>query len=454
MGKTKAKKVSPPSVPWIASSSLVVQVKADVVEEPQAEAASEEVQEPLEQVAQQVEDQLAEDHTTHDTNDDEVESAMNEADEEEDVHDFTDLDAVTPNKSRRDSAPASLGITSGRKVASPSESLTRTTKARVNDQQQLENRRRLKEQPKVKPSAGAGYQPSERLLKTTQARIADTKEWAASRERVNYDDDIWWELRRPPPHSAKLDNIHSKLLEPTQAFKQSVRRKKTESDRERAASPVKEVHTSAIDPNSPLLKTTRGMLNQAWGATRDPEAAPVLVLATAHSGPQVSSKVMEETVATLHAKWRPKEEEEPQTSPSKDKHLVKAPSNRLLAFNASMRNGRRDKVTKEQGDARERGWNLNNLAKDGIPPVEAVFHPETVRRISMSSRSRSPGRGSFSSSRSSVEYPVEEVGALAVEAAAAEAEANGHDEEPAAHSEPIHAAELSDPNPESGVPSY
>lgn len=308
------------------------------------------------------------------------------------------LELSTPSKgSQRDSdgshePPRSAERTGRSKIYSPSDSLARTTKARICDQLMLENARKAKDPPKVK-IPHAGYQPSERLLRTTQARIADTKEWEAAKDRVNYDDDIWWELRRPAPCAHVKAEVPSKLMEPTTAFKQSVRKKKDEAEKEKIVSPHKE--TATINPASPLLKMTRTSIGHSWKPEQQPpaEPAPSLVLLGAQTGPQVQSKVMEETVATIHSRWVPKTQEVQEVVAPATKY-AKPPSERLLAYNASMRHQARDKAVKDLGDPRERGWDVRNIGKETIPTLDEVFAVPQRRN------SRSPTRRSLSQSQS------------------------------------------------------
>eukprot|EP01039_Chlorochromonas_danica_P001843 gene1843-2016_t len=307
------------------------------------------------------------------------------------------LEVSTPSKgSQRGSdgsqePPRSAERTGRSKIYSPSDSLARSTKARICDQLMLENSRKAKDPPKVKIPP-AGYQPSERLLRTTQARIADTKEWEAAKDRVNYDDDIWWELRRPAPCAHTKNEVSSKLMEPTTAFKQSIRKKKDEAEKEKIVSPHKE--TININPASPLLKTTRTSIGHSWKAEQPAaEPAPSLVLLGAQSGPQVQSKVMEETVATIHSRWVPKSQEVQEVVAPATK-FAKPPSERLLAYNAAMRHQARDKAVKDLGDPRERGWDVRNIGRETIPTIDEVFAVPQRRN------SRSPTRRSLSQSQS------------------------------------------------------
>jgi hypothetical protein len=302
---------------------------------------------------------------------------------------FNQLHVSSPPKSASkarstDTTPASAEK-KVRKVGLPSESLSRTTKCRIADQEKLEIDRHKNDIRHAK--IASHYTPSDSLMKTTQARVADIREWEASKERVNYDDDIWWELRRPAPLSTHHD-VGSKLHEPTKAFKQSVRDKHEKKVETRAESPVKE-HIK-IDPTSPLLKGTFCSISNSWKVGPPVEAEHVPQLATQSSGPQVHSKVFEDTTATLQAKWKPKS---PEPVPDTSSRTVKPPSDRLLAYNSAMRAAYKDKLcnTKPAEDPREKGWHLLTISREGIPPLKAVFAdsaspPRAQRRSSSASR--------------------------------------------------------------------
>lgn len=249
---------------------------------------------------------------------------------------------------------------------------------------------------------------SESLLKTTQARIADIREWEASKERVNYDDDIWWEARRPAPQSSLHFNVVSKLHVPTEAYKQSVRGKhKTEGEvikspegkakakageaaeveaGEKVEGEVAELRKSKegrssspppgitrIDPNSTLLRTTKAYINSTINSPPPPPSPHQPHLATAHSGPQVGSKIFSPTTSAIMHQWKGGKKEAAAASPPSPPRQVKPPSERLLQPNTALLASTRNKAQKEEEDPREKGWNLHNIQKDTIPPLEKVF---------------------------------------------------------------------------------
>lgn len=238
------------------------------------------------------------------------------------------------------------------------------------------------------------YVLPEGLTKLTQSRLAERREWEEHLKNKDYEDDIWWEKRKPTPRAQKLD-VPSKLKEPTIAVLNCKRAKHPlkSDDRQGVQSPSKEqghLFPAKIDVTSPLLKTTTATkLGQVdkQGNPKNPPEPPVnkpLEMATKGSGPQVGSKLWRETKSYEHSKWSNKPEEVTAPTPPK---AVRPPSARLLEFNAAMNAQKRDKATKPEGDEREKGWDSWHI-KEHIPSLEN----EGDGNVSMSGSTTTPSR--------------------------------------------------------------
>lgn len=258
--------------------------------------------------------------------------------------------STSPRPQRNTDTPQSLQSDDSAplKVKEPSESLMRATAARVRDSQVLEDRKRDKEgakSPSRRKSLDAAPGPSERLLRPTQARIMDVKEWENHKERSKYEDDIWWELRKPSETAKPKPNTPSKLHEPTAAFSKQVRSKYDPATAAAIESPPKEVHVPAkIDDNSPLLKRTMATKVNTWKQTEVvvESPKPVLQLYSHQSGPHnVGSKLFYDTKASQLNKFKGKEEKEKElekkTASPADAKKVKGVSPRLLELNQSLK---------------------------------------------------------------------------------------------------------------------
>lgn len=299
--------------------------------------------------------------------------------------------STSPRHPRNTETPQSLlsDDSAPVKVKEPSESLMRATAARVRDSQVLEDRKREKETAKSpsrrkSDNGSASYTPSERLLRPTQARVMDVKEWEAHKERSKYEDDIWWELRKPNETAKPNPNTPSKLYENTAAFSKQIRNKYDPATAAVLASPPREVHIPAkIDDNSPLLKKTTAAKVQTWRQTEIVQESPkpVLKLVSNQSGPHhVESKLFYDTKASQLQKYKSKEEAEKElekktASPASGKK-VKGVSPRLLELNESLKNSVRPKYDKVEGDRRESGW--TTVRKTHIPTIEEM-HDTLVR---------------------------------------------------------------------------
>ena len=271
------------------------------------------------------------------------------------------------------------------KVREPSESLMKSTAARVRDLQVLEERKKgTYNSPPKRKSVENSWTPSESLLRPTQARIMDGKEWEAHKERSKYEDDIWWELRKPAETAKPKPNTPSKLFEKTASFSKTIR-PKYDPQAAAPATPPKEVHhlPPKINNDSPLLKATTAAKMQSWKQTEivPEQPKPVLHLYSNQSGPQqVQSKLCYDTKAAALNRWKSKEQLEKEAaekvSPNPNGKKVKGVSPRLLELNESLKYSVKPKYEKTNVDPREVGW--TTVRRTSIPTIEEM-HDTLVR---------------------------------------------------------------------------
>jgi hypothetical protein len=295
--------------------------------------------------------------------------------------------------------------TSGTRRASVSDSLMRTTAARENEraawETQLEEKK-VAASPQPVRKQNLNYVPAERLLKPTQSRLNARKQWEEELRNRPFEDDIWWEKRKPAQcvSESKKNQTASRLNEPTLAALNGKREKfpMKKDDPSRPHSPSKDTHTSSsalhvakIDANSPLLKSTCAQhhmqMDKEGNLLYPPEVrSPVpIVLEGKATGPAVASKLMYHTKSFENSKWSNNNEEERSPSQSPSKHAAaKPPSSRLLEFNASMNAQRREKLVKPEEDEREVGWNSFHTKER----ISANLKP--VARLSTVSSATSP----------------------------------------------------------------
>lgn len=307
---------------------------------------------------------------------------------------------TSPNKARNSSPRRSVSPRvrdspnnneSPSKIREPSASLMKTTAARVRDVQVLEDRKQKKDPnsspQKKREGEDRNYQPSERLLRPTQSRIMDVREWEAHKERQKYEDDIWWEMRKPAETAKVNPNTPSKLHEPTASFAKQVR-PKYEAPKEETKTPVKEVHRlpAKIDQDSPLLKKTTAAKVQSWKSEVTPPEPPKphLNLESKTTGPQnVQSKLSYDTASSKLNKWKTKEQQQAEQQkpaspgPNQTKKVAHV-SPRLLELNESLKMSVKSKVVKNNSDPRESGWAPIH-GKVHIPTIEEM-HDHLVRQ--------------------------------------------------------------------------
>jgi hypothetical protein len=261
-------------------------------------------------------------------------------------------------------------------------------------------------------------------MKPTQSRIHERRQWEEYLKNKPYEDDIWWEKRKPAPVAipAHKNSVQSRLTEPTVAALHGKREKHPvkKEDLSRVESPSREHVTSVakIDIHSPLLKSTcafnHQQVDREGNLLYPPEDNRVktIQLEGKHSGPTVTSKLMQNTKSFEHSKWtssnashssggsdgeRKDSSMSAIASPRRSSlDKMKPPSARLLEFNTAMNAQRREKVIRPEPDKREMGWNQFHH-KDKIPTQLPSFVPMHRSGSASGSPSTSPTRRSFSS---------------------------------------------------------
>lgn len=321
---------------------------------------------------------------------------------------------------------------------SPQSHLLSTTRARIIEHElaheqlaQLHQSAHRAPKHTIPAPSGANFlRPTVAFTKSTDFRL--------ELERRQEKRDIWWEERKtlPKAPSPLTDNVKSRLYEPTQAYKESMRSPANRDGTSRDISPSRG-RTKQIAADSPLLRATKAA-KHAYKVTPPPpkEPTPRLSLVGQQSYPQahqVSSKLAQETTAARMSKWKVaeqlKEEEDRRYlerkraaalhdgelnhpaspgSPIPIAPPIKAPSDRLLNFNAAMQHQARGKVDVEQlhHDPGDQGPGWNKLfTRDRIDPEPFRSRspsPSSSRRL-RASRSLSP---SSSLTRSTTSVPT------------------------------------------------
>jgi len=270
-----------------------------------------------------------------------------------------------------------------------SESLLKTTTARIMDNKEAEKIRSSKEPSSDVKSINRDAvvaPPSEHLTRPTQARIYDELHLQSRKGVVKHEDDPFWEIRKPLAlaNNKKFNQVESKLLEPTTATIFYQRKKHTESPEKhtphspestlRAGSIVSTPTTIGrggggalstvrhINPDSHLLTQTTNSVIKNVKISRPSPPAPTIELPTQSStlGPRgVESKLLQHTTALVRGKWKSREDLEAERLASRHKSPFKvlSASDHLLEYNKNMMHRTRSKASKPVPDEREAGWN-------------------------------------------------------------------------------------------------
>lgn len=301
---------------------------------------------------------------------------------------------------------------------SPSESLSRTTKARIYDSNELEKRKNTEvlEPKKINRNAIVSP-PSDNLMKSTRARVCDMDALISSKGLIKHEDDPFWEQRKPVDlANNKKFQVDSKLYEPTTAtifyqrkkhpaaiphhksiltttVSESTTTANTSATNNSAintsiiqnssqlSSPQKQRHhyhgqsIKPINPESPLLKKTfNSIIKDVKVPLPPPPPKPTLHLVTQFSSLtplDVPSKLYENTFCIENSRWKNKEVVEKDV-----KHITlktKPPSEHLLLDTKATHNAVRSKAIASEKDTREKGW--SNSYKDLTIPDMDHFIP-------------------------------------------------------------------------------
>jgi hypothetical protein len=159
--------------------------------------------------------------------------------------------------------------------------------------------------------------------RVTAARVNDKRQLEMQQNTVPHHKDPWWEQRGGKGEekiraSHKYDNVTSKLLSPTTAYKAGSRDKAT-PEPSTPESPCHGAKTKAIDPTAGLLRPTTATLKQSWAVAKDQqikETEKEVVSPTPNltdskrTGPQVASRLHDLTTAFKAAQYKPKGNDE------------------------------------------------------------------------------------------------------------------------------------------------
>lgn len=300
------------------------------------------------------------------------------------------------------------------------------TKVRTADMKASEAIRHSKEilerESEIKRKKDEHYVPSESILKTTKARILDSQEIESRKAKIKPEDDIWWENRNPASTvpKNKKDNVESKLFVPTLSYLKSQREKHTSvpdkgentlkenekevhihqiapiSDENRLLKTTKAVNAQTwttnetdsapktysnitpIDEENRLLKMTKTVLNSSWNHESPAKEVPELRMYTKDSPFNgVKSKLSAETTAMLHNKWKGENDaiqsESTENDAVRGTHGVSGVSEHLATPTTSNKMGMRPKYQKEADQDSPAGWNDQQAAKVDILSLEDLF---------------------------------------------------------------------------------
>lgn len=239
------------------------------------------------------------------------------------------------------------------------------------------------------------YSPSSRLLTTTQCRVADVREWEARKERAKYENDIWWELRKPHPTAKVNPSTASKLFCTTTAYDSAKRSKHIPQNVDSPPPAVSSPEKIKINEKSHLLTPTNAVKRGGWKVEPPPKPEqPNLVLEARNTGPVVPSKLNQETTTFQLSSWKYKQQKEQAeiqpraVSPGTKKVSMVSPH--LLDLNKNLKAGARSKVQGSNNDPRESGWK-NSFAKSPIPAIDLSVPGGNRRTSIVKQHYQSPG---------------------------------------------------------------
>jgi len=292
----------------------------------------------------------------------------------------------------------------------PSASMLQTTAARLSDiHEREEHKRRQSEPAYTAPKVSHPVAVSERLLEPTQSNISAVKAWEEEKEHAKYADDIWWELRKPVPLATFKGEVHSKVNEPTESFKQSIRTKlshsTSQSNTPRESATSSPARPIAID--SHLLKATHASVQATWRATshdseNDNAELGVLHLEAAEAydhDHHVHSRLHQDTMAARQQRYLA------QHQPVKVTRLSSAPvnisSHLLKATVATMASTRDKAAAHHKLTDREAGFNLH-CTKEHVMEANPFDGPVSLLSTTAVSPAVKQQRGASSPSKTVV----------------------------------------------------
>lgn len=273
----------------------------------------------------------------------------------------------------------------------PTASMLQTTESRLIDIKELEERKRRHSEPAyTAPKVAHPVAVSERLLEPTQSNISAIKAWEEEKEHAKYADDIWWELRKPAVAATYKGEVHSKVSEPTECFKQSMRTKLVHSSSQSPCDSATSSPARPIAGDSHLLKATHASVQATWRATSHDSENDIAELGVLHleaaeaydHDHHVTSRLHNDTMAARQQRYLAQHQPVKVTRLSSS--LV-AVSPHLLKATAATVASSREKAHPKPLTDREAGFNLH-VTKEHVmeanPFDEPSFLSTSVKRAS------------------------------------------------------------------------
>lgn len=218
---------------------------------------------------------------------------------------------------------------------------------------------------------------SDRLLMPTKSNIADQQKLQELKHEAEVE--ARDSMNVPVARNPKYENVQSKLFSPTTAYTVSKASKYVERDHEVETEAKKAPRNVEISPT--LLQPTEAVKNAVYRRKDEEESKPEKVEITParrlslQSGPDVSSRLFDKTKAAETARWKSKAEIEAEELASLEaekaartsERKVKQPSAHILELTAGMENARYQKPG-TGGNPKEQGW--KSIGGTAASPLE------------------------------------------------------------------------------------